>query len=99
MFSLQFEGRAKHRRASTEAIVEAIGVDAVEDGVGIAALIQEVVKFETKNKAFELVLCRGVEERHTLVLVGRNLTAYIVVVQGEIEGCNREHVDGTSMGQ
>ena len=98
-FSLQLECCAKHRRASTEAIVEAIGVDAVEDGVGIAALIEQVVKLETEDEALELILCRGVEQGHAFVAVGSNLTAHMIVVHGEVENGDGKHVDGAAVGE
>ena len=63
------------------------------------ALVQEVVEFEAEDEAFPFVLCRGVEEGHALVLVGGELAAHVVIVQGEVEGGDGEDVDGTAVGE
>ena len=70
----------EHGSTTTEAIVEGIGVDTIEDGVGIMALVQEVGEFETKDEAFQLILNRGVEKRHTLIGVDGDLPAHMVIV-------------------
>ena len=63
------------------------------------ALVQEVVEFEAEDEALEFVLCGGVEEGHALVLVGGNLAAHMVIVQGEVKGGDGEDVDGTAVGE
>ncbi len=97
--SLQFKRGAEHHSATAEAVVVGIGVDAVEEGVGVAALVQEVVEFEAEDEAFPFVLRGGVEEGHALVLVGGELAAHVVIVQGEVEGGDGEYVDGSAMGE
>ena len=96
---LQFKRGPEHDGATTEAVVVGVGIDAVEDGVGVAALVQQIVEFQTKDTQLPLVLNRGVEEGHALVLVGGELAAHVVVVQGEVEGGDREYVDGSAMGE
>ena len=44
------------------------------------ALVQEVGEFETKDEAFQLILSRGVEKRHTLIGVDSDLPAHMVIV-------------------
>ena len=82
-----------------EGVVVGVGVDAVEDGVGVVALVQEVVEFEAEDEALPFVLGGGVEEGHALVLVGGELAAHVVVVQGKVEGGNGEDVEGTAVGE
>ena len=94
---LQFKRGAEHGGAAAEGVVVGVGVDGVEDGVGVVALVQEVVEFEAEDEVLELVLGRGVEEGHTLVLVGGELAAHVVVVQGEVEGGDGEDVGGTAV--
>ena len=65
---LQFKRRPEHDGAAAEGVVVGVGVDAVEEGVGVVALVQEVVEFEAENEALPFVLGRGVEEGHALVL-------------------------------
>ncbi len=96
---LQLKCHSQHGGATTEAIVVGVGIDAVENGVGVAALVQEVSKFQSEDALLPLVLSRGVEEGHALVLVGGNLAAHMVVVQGEVEGGDGEYVDGSAMGE
>ncbi len=98
-YSLQFKRRSQHDSAAAEAVVVGVGVDAVEDGVGVVALVQEVIEFETEDEVLPLVLGGGVEEGHALVLVGGELAAHVVVVQGEVEGGDGEDVDGTAVGE
>ena len=81
---LQFKRGAEQGGAAAEGVVVGVGVDAVEDGVGVVALVEEVVEFEAEDEAFPFVLCRGVEEGHVLVLVGGELAAHVVIVQGEV---------------
>ena len=40
---LQFKRRSQHDGAAAEGVVVGVGVDAVEDGVGVVALVQEVL--------------------------------------------------------
>ena len=96
---LQFECCSYHGCATAEAVVIGVGVDTVEDGVGVAALVQEIGEFQTEDALFVLVLRRGVEEGHALVLVGGNLAAHMVIVQGEAEGGDGENVDGSAVGE
>ena len=42
-YSLQFKRRSQHDSAAAEAVVVGVGIDAVEDGVGVVALVQEVL--------------------------------------------------------
>ena len=98
-YSLQFKRRPQHDCATAEGVVVGVGVDAVEDGVGVAALVQEIGEFQTENEALPFVLGGGVEEGHALVLVGSELTAHMVVVQGEVEGGDGEDVDGAAVGE
>ena len=63
------------------------------------ALVEEVVEFEAENEALPFVLGGGVEEGHALVLVGGELAAHVVVVQGEVKGGDGEDVDGTAVGE
>ena len=46
---LQFKRRSQHDGAAAEGVVVGVGVDAVEDGVGVVALVQEVVEFEAED--------------------------------------------------
>jgi len=98
-YSLQFKRGSQHDRSAAEGVVVGVGVDAVEDGVGVVALVEEVVEFEAEDEALEFVLGGGVEEGHVLVLVGSELTAHVVIVQGEVEGGDGEDVDGTAVGE
>ena len=50
-------------------------IDAVEDGVGVVALVQEIGEFQTKDALLPLVLRGGVEEGHALVLFESDLAA------------------------
>ncbi len=97
--SLQFERGAEHHSATAEAVVVGVGIDAVEDGVGVVALVQEVIEFEAEDEALPFVLGRGVEEGHALVLVGGELAAHVVIVQGKVEGGDGEYMDGTAVGE
>ena len=96
---LQFKRRSQQGGATAEAVVVGVGIDAVEDGVGVVALVQEVIEFEAEDEALEFVLGGGVEEGHALVLVRGELAAHVVIVQGEVEGGNGEDVDGTAVGE
>ena len=78
--ALQLECYSEHCRAAAEGVVVGVGVDAVEEGVGVAALVQEVGEFQAEDALLPLVLRGGVEEGHALVLVGGDLAAYMVVV-------------------
>ena len=98
-YSLQFKRRSQQGGAAAEGVVVGVGVDAVEDGVGVVALVQEVVEFEAEDEALEFVLGGGVEEGHALVLVGGALAAHVVVVYGEVEGSDGEYVDGAAVGE
>ncbi len=40
---LQFKRCSQHDRSAAEGVVVGVGVDAVEDGVGVVALVQEVL--------------------------------------------------------
>ena len=42
---LQFKRGPEHRSATTEAVVVGVDIDAVEDGVGVVALVQQIVEF------------------------------------------------------
>jgi hypothetical protein len=42
-YSLQFKRGPEHDGAAAEGVVVGVGVDAVEDGVGVVALVQEVL--------------------------------------------------------
>ena len=79
-YSLQFKRCSQHDGAAAEGVVIGVGVDAVEDGVGVVALVQEIGEFQTEDALLPLVLCGGVEEGHALVLVGGELAAHMVVV-------------------
>ena len=48
-YSLQFKRRSQQGGAAAEGVVVGVGVDAVEDGVGVVALVQEVVEFEAED--------------------------------------------------
>ena len=98
-YSLQLKRRSHHDCAAAEGVVVGVGVDAVEDGVGVVALVQEIGEFQTEDALLPLVLGGGVEERHVLVLVGGELAAHVVIVQGEVEGGDGEDVDGTAVGE
>ena len=75
--ALQFKCQAEQGGAAAEGVVVGVGVDAVEEGVGVVALVQEVVEFEAEDEALEFVLGRGVEEGHALVLVGKIGRAHV----------------------
>ncbi len=47
---LQFKRRPQQGGAAAEGVVIGVGVDAVEDGVGVVALVQEVIEFESDAK-------------------------------------------------
>ena len=72
---LQFKRRPQQGGAAAEGVVVGVGVDAVEDGVGVAALVQEIVEFEAEDALLPLVLGGGVEEGHVLVLVRGELAS------------------------
>ena len=78
--ALQLECYSEHCRAAAEGVVVGVGVDAVEEGVGVVALVQEVGEFQAEDALLPLVLRGGVEEGHALVLVGGDLAAHVVVV-------------------
>ena len=63
------------------------------------ALVEEIVEFEAEDEALPFVLGGGIEEGHALVLVGGELAAYVVIVQGEVEGDDGEDVDGSAVGE
>ncbi len=46
---LQFKRCSQHDSAAAEGVVVGVGVDAVEDGVGVVALVEEVVEFEAED--------------------------------------------------
>jgi len=73
--ALQFKCQAEQGGAAAEGVVVGVGVDAVEDGVGVVALVQEVVEFEAEDALLPFVLRGGVEEGHVFVLVGGDLAA------------------------
>ena len=77
---LQFECHSQHSGATAEGVVVGVGVDAVEDGVGLAALVQEVGEFQAEDALAEFVLRGGVEEGHVFVLIGGDLAAHVVIV-------------------
>lgn len=97
--ALQFKCQAEHCGTTAEGVVVGVGVDAVEEGVGVAALVQEVGEFQSEDALLPLVLRGGVEEGHALVLVGGELATHVVVVQGEVEGGDGEYVDGSAVGE
>lgn len=78
---LQFKRRSQQGGAAAEGVVVGVGVDAVEDGVGVVALVEEIVEFKAEDEALPFVLGGGVEEGHVLVLVGSELAAHVVIVQ------------------
>jgi len=59
LITLQFECESEHSGAAAEGVVVGVGVDAVEDGVGVVALVQEVVEFEAEDEALPFVLGGG----------------------------------------
>ena len=77
---LQLKRYSHHCRAAAEGVVVGVGVDAVEEGVGVVALVQEVGEFQAEDALLPFVLRGGVEEGHALVLVGGDLAAHMVVV-------------------
>ena len=77
---LQFECSSYYCGTTTKAVVVGVGIDAVEDDVGVAALVQEIGEFQTEDALLPLVLRRGVEEGHALVLVGSDLAAHMIIV-------------------
>ena len=97
--ALQFKCQAEHCSAAAEGVVVGVGVDAVEEGVGVAALVQEIGEFQAEDTLLPFVLRGGVEEGHIFVLVSGNLAAHVVVVQGEVEGGDGEDVDGSAVGE
>ena len=58
----EFEGGLDEESAATQTIVVGIGVDAVENGIGVVVLIQQIVEFQTEDETLEFVLNRGVEK-------------------------------------
>ena len=98
-YSLQFKRGTEDDGSAAEGVVVGVGIDAVEDGVGVVALVEEIVELEAEDEALPFVLGGGVEEVHALVLVGGELAAYVVIVQGEVEGGDGEDVDGTAVGE
>lgn len=62
-------------------------------------LVEEVVEFEAEDETLPLVLRGGIEEGHALVRVGGDLAAHMVVIQGEVEGGDGEHVDGSAVSE
>ena len=40
---------------AAEAVVVGVGVDAVKDGIGVVALVQEIVKFQAKGEALDFI--------------------------------------------
>lgn len=97
--SIQFERGPEHDGSAAERVGVGVGVDAVEEGVGVVALVQEVVELEAEHEALALILGGGVEERHTLVLVGGELAAHVVIVEREVEVGDGEDMDGAAMGE
>ena len=53
---LDLKRDSKHRSASAEAVVIAVGVHAIEHGVGIAALVQQVGELQTEDGLLQLIL-------------------------------------------
>ncbi len=49
------------------------------------SLVEEVSELQAEDTLLELILGGRIEERHVLVVVIRNLTAHIVVVEREVE--------------
>ena len=96
-YSLQFKRGPEHDGAAAEGVVVGVGVDAVEDGVGVVALVQEVVEFEAENEALPFVLGRGVEHgadgAHVLVL---QPVLALQVVAGEVLAA--ESLEGDVLG-
>ena len=78
--TLQFECHSQHCGATAEGVVVGVGVDAVEEGVGVAALVQEVGEFQAEDTLLPFVLRGGVEEGHVFVLIGGDLAAHVVIV-------------------
>ena len=48
--ALQFKCQSQQGGTTAEGVVVGVGVDAVEDGVGVVALVQEVIEFESDAK-------------------------------------------------
>ena len=46
---LQLKRGFHHDCSAAEGVVIGVGVDAVEDGVGVVALVEEIVEFEAEN--------------------------------------------------
>ena len=97
--ALQLKNHPQHRGATAEAVVVAVGIDAVEYGVGVTALVEKVGQFEAEDEAFQFVLCRGVEQRHVFVLVGGELAAHVVVGKRDVERLNRKEMDVAAVGE
>ena len=98
-YSLQFKRGTEDDGSAAEGVVVGVGIDAVEDGVGVVTLVQKVVEFEAENEAFEFILCRCIEEGHVFVLIRGDLATYMVIVEREVENCNGKHMDGTAVGE
>ena len=97
--SLYFKDCPEQKGAAAEGVVVGVGVDAVEEGVGVAALVQEIGEFQAEDTLLPFVLRGGVEEGHIFILVGGDLAAHVVIVQGEVEGGDGEYVDGSAVGE
>ena len=97
--ALQFECQSQHCGAAAEGVVVDVGVDAVEEGVGVVALVQEIGEFQAEDALLPFVLRGGVEEGHIFILVGGDLAAHVVVVQREVEGGDGEYVDGSAVSE
>ena len=68
--ALQFECHSQHCGAAAEGVVVDVGVDAVEEGVGVAALVQEIGEFQAEDALLPFVLRGGVEEGHIFIQCG-----------------------------
>ena len=96
---LYLECGLKQGSTSTEAVVVAVGVNAIEHGVGIAALVQQVGELQAEDGLLQLVLRRGIEERHVFILIGGDLATHMIIVQGDVEDRDGEDMHGSAMGE
>lgn len=57
LISLQLKCQPHKGGAAAEAVVVSVGVgvDAVKDGIGVVALVQEIVKFQAKGEALDFI--------------------------------------------
>ena len=79
--ALQLECYPEQGRATAEGVVVGVGVDAVEEGVGVAALVQEIGEFQAEDALLPFVLRGGVEEGH-IFKRGLSLSQYMDKCQG-----------------